>query len=142
MKGRLVFIACLVTAMPVYAQSILVSDFNGTEPALHTPWTHVSYLDPNISYSGWRLGQGAIPTSGVNNALAFYFNATSVDSNLAEAIRDKEYVYFSIQPTTGTLNLSGKKVNFEIQRIDWWAPRSYAVFTSVAGFANGSQLFR
>jgi uncharacterized repeat protein (TIGR02543 family) len=152
MKGRLIpglakalafggFIACLVAAMPVYAQSILVSDFNGTEPALHTPWTPISYLDPNISYSGWRLGQGAIPTPGINNALAFYFSATSVDSNLAEAIRDKEYVYFSIQPTTGTLNLSGKKVNFDIQRIDWWAPRTYVVFTSVAGFAEGSQLF-
>ena len=100
MKGWLVFIACLVAAIPVYAQSILVSDFNGTEPALHTPWTPVSYLDPNISYSGWRLGQGAIPTSGVNNALAFYVNAPSIDSNLAEAITDKEYVYFSIQPTT------------------------------------------
>jgi hypothetical protein len=141
MKVKFVFIACLITAMPVYAQSILVSDFNGIEPALHTPWTLVSYLDPNLSYSGWRLGQGAIATSGVNNALAFYVNANSVDSNLAEAIRDKEYVYFSIQPISGTLNLSGKKINFDIQRIDWWAPRTYAVFTSIAGFTVGSQLF-
>ncbi len=141
MKGRLVFIACLVAVIPVYAQSILVSDFNGTEPALHTPWTPVSYLDPNISYSGWRLGLGAIPTSGVNNALAFYVSSTAADSNLADAIRDKEYVYFSITPTIGTINLSGKKVNFDIQRIDYWAPRTYAVFTSVAGFSVGSQLF-
>jgi hypothetical protein len=141
MKVKFVFIVCLIATMPVYAQSILVSDFNGTEPALHTPWTPVSYLDPNISYSGWRLGTGAIPTSGVNNALAFYVNANSIDSNLAEAIRDKEYIYFSIQPTTGTFNLSGKKVNFNIQRIDWFAPRTYSVFTSVAGFSNGSQIF-
>ena len=142
MKVRLVFIACLIAAMPVYAQSILVCDFNGTEPSLHTPWTLVSYLDPSISYSGWRLGQGAIPTTpGVNNALAFYVNATAADSNLADAIRDKEYVYFSLQPATGTLNLSGKKVNFDIRRIDWFAPRTYAVFTNVAGFTSGSQLF-
>ena len=113
MKGRLVFIACLVAAMPVYAQPILVSDFNGTEPALHTPWTPTSYLDPNISYSGWQLGSGVIPPSGINNAFAFYVNTSgSVDSNLAEAIADKECVYFSIQPTTGTLNLNGKKGKF------------------------------
>jgi len=141
MKGRLVFIACLVAAIPVYAQSILVSDFNGTEPALHTPWTPVSYLDPNISYSGWRLGQGAIPTSGVNNALAFYISAGSTDSNLTDAIRDNEHIYFSLVPTAGTLNLNGKKVNFSIQRINWFAPRTYSVFTSIAGFNNGSQLF-
>jgi uncharacterized repeat protein (TIGR02543 family) len=141
MKGRLVFVVCLIAALPVYAQSILICDFNGTEPSLHTPWTLTSYLDPNISYSGWRLGQGAIKTPGINNAFAFYFSSTAADSNLADAIRDKEYVYFSIQPISGTLNLSGKKVNFDIQRIDWFAPRTYAVFTSVAGFTSGSQLF-
>ena len=128
--------------MPVYAQSILVCDFNGTEPSLHTPWTLTSYLDPNISYSGWRLGQGAIPTTpGVNNALAFYFKFHRRRQQPRRGLRDKEYVYFSIQPTTGTLNLSGKKVNFDIQRIDWFAPRTYAVFTSVAGFTVGSQIF-
>jgi hypothetical protein len=131
----------LVAASAASGQDMLICDFNGTEPSLHTPWTKVSYLEPNVSYSGWRLGSGAIPTAGVNDAFGFYTIGTSTDSNLAEAIRDNEYLYFLLQPTAGTLNLSGKKVRFSIQRIDWWAPRSYTVFTSVGGFAIGNQFF-
>ena len=131
----------LVLASAASGQGLLICDFNGMEPSLHTPWTAVSYIEPNVSFSGWRLGSGAIPTSGVNNAFAFYANSTSVDSNLTEAIRDNEYIYFSLQPTAGTLNLSGKKVKFSIQRIDWFAPRSYSLFTSVGGFVEGEQLF-
>jgi hypothetical protein len=131
----------LVFASASSGQALLVCDFNGTEPSLHTPWVQVSYLEPNVSYSGWRLGSGAIATSGVNDAFAYYTIAGSTDSNLAEAIRDNEYLYFSLEPTAGTLNLNGKKVNFSIQRIDWFAPRRYAVFTNVDGFAEGDQLF-
>jgi len=131
----------LILTSAVYGQDLLICDFNGIEPSLNTPWTAVSYIEPNVSYSGWRLGSGAIPTAGIDNAFAFYVNATGTDSNLAEALSDGEYVYFSIQPTAGTLNLGGKKVNFSIQRIDWFAPWSYAVFTSIDGFTEGNQLF-
>lgn len=131
----------LVLASAASGQALLVCDFNGIEPSLHTPWMAVSYIDPNVSFSGWRLGSGAIPTSGINDAFAYYISAGITDSNLAEAIRDSEYLYFTIEPTAGTLNLSGKKARFSIQRIDWWAPRSYSVFASVDGFAVGSQLF-
>jgi len=131
----------LVLASAASGQSLLVCDFNGTEPSLHTPWTAVSYIEPNVFYSGWRLGSGAIPTAGVNDAFAYYISAGSADSNLTEAIRDNEHIYFSLSPTAGTLNLNGKKVNFSIQRIAWFAPRSYAVFTNVGGFAEGDQLF-
>ncbi len=141
MKSKLILLFCLLTVIPAVAEPLLICDFNGTEPSLHTPWMHTSYLDPNISYSGWRLGEGSLPTAGINNAFAFSFNAPAVDSNLENALADNEYIYFSIAPSAATLNLSGKKLNFDIQRIDWFAPRTYAVFTSISGFNNGNQIF-
>jgi hypothetical protein len=141
MLAARLFLIILVLTSAASGGDLLICDFNGIEPSLNTPWTQTSYLDANISFTGWQLGSGAIPTAGVDNAFAFYVNATSVDSNLTEAISDSEYLHFSIQPTAGTLNLGGKKVNFSIQRIDWFAPRSYSVFTSVDGFTEGDQLF-
>jgi len=125
----------------IQAEDIVVCDFTGTEPSLNVPWTQVSYLDPNLSFSGWQLGGGANPTAGINDAFGFYISATASDSNLIEAIADDEYIYFTLQPTTGTLDLNGKKVNFSIQRIDWFAPQKYSVFTSTGGFSEQDALF-
>ncbi|MBN1763776.1 MAG: hypothetical protein JW860_00835 [Sedimentisphaerales bacterium] len=141
--ARAAFIVSLI-ALPLTARAadLIVCNFNGTQPSLNTPWTNTSWLDPNLSFSGWQLGAGIIPTAGIDNAFGFYVNAPSdQESTLAQAVTDHEYNYFTIQPTEGTLNLSGKKVNFRIQRIDWWAPRTYAVFTSITGFNPGDELF-
>ncbi len=139
---------CLITAICLtalaaasQAADVLVCDFNGTEPSRHTPWTKTSYLDPNVSFGGWRLGAGATGTTGVNDVFAFCVSAGNTESTLAEAITDSEYVYFTIGPSSGTLNLAAKKINFTIRRIDWHAPRQYAVFSSVGGFADGNQIF-
>ncbi len=131
----------LLSVSQLSAQPLIVCDFNGTEPALNTPWTQVSYIDPNLGYSGFQLGAGAHPAAGINDVFAFYVTAGATNSTLAESIADNEYLYFAIQPTAGTLDLNGKKVNFSIQRIDYHAPMQYAVFTSVGGFSEGGELF-
>jgi len=138
----LIAVVCLtLPAGTSQAADLLVCDFNGTEPSLHTPWTKTSFLDPNISFGGWRRGTGVFGTAGANNVFAFYVSSGGTESTLAEAITDSEYVYFTIGPAAGTLNLASKKVNFTVRRIDWHAPRQYAVFSSVTGFTDGNQIF-
>lgn len=139
-KMRLVPAVCfvLLSVSQLSAQPFIVCDFNGTEPALNTPWTQVSYVEPNLGYSGFQLGSGAHPAGGINDVFAFYITAGATNSTLAESIADGEYLYFAIQPTAGTLDLNGKKVNFSIQRIDYHAAMKYAVFTSVGGFSEGA----
>ena len=78
--------------MPVYAQSILVCDFNGTEPALHTPWTLT--IIPRLEHLLLRLAAwpGCIPaTPGVNDALALYFNAIplTIDEIITSIVEDE-----------------------------------------------------
>ncbi len=142
MSRKIVLISCvLLLASAIQAEDIIVCDFNGTEPSSNTPWTQVSYLDPNLGFTGWQLGAGAHPTAGVDDAFGFYVIATSSGSDLAEAIVDDEYIYFTLQPTSGALNLNGKKINFGIQRIDWHAPQQYSVFTSIDGFTESDALF-
>jgi hypothetical protein len=48
----------------------------------------------------------------------------------------------TIQPNPGfLLNLRNAEIRSTIRRIDWHAPRQYAVMSSVDGFADGSQVF-
>jgi hypothetical protein len=133
--------ALVMLGVTASAQPLIICDFNGVEPSLNTPWTNTSYLDSNVTFSGWQRGAGAKGTSGINDAFAFYATAAAQDSTLAEAIADNEYISFTVQPAAGTLNLNGVQINFSIQRIDWFAPRSYSLFTSLGGFTEGDELF-
>ena len=108
---------------------------------MNTPWTNTSYIDPNLNFSGWRLGTGSMAKSGVDDSFAFYVGAGETESTLEEAISDNEYISFILEPTSGTLNLNAKKVTFSIRRIDWHAPRQYSLFTGVEGFSQGEELF-
>jgi hypothetical protein len=48
----------------------------------------------------------------------------------------------TVEPHPGfLLNLGNAEIRFTIRRIDWHAPRQYAVMTSIEGFTDGSQIF-
>lgn len=132
----------ILSSSPAAAQDLIVSDFTGTEPAANRPWTKTSYLDPNISFTGWDFGPAPNVEAGYDNVFAFNVNAGSPpETTLAEAIAGGHYITCTISPVSGSLNLNGAKFNFSIQRIDYHTALQYAVFTSVGGFAEGDELF-
>ena len=131
----------LVMGVPLLTPGALIrSDFTGTDVANNLPMTATTELDSAISISGWALGPGIQPRSGVDHRLAFQFTATSTTSTLAEAIAENEYVTLTVIPRSA-LDLAGKRVTFGVQRDGWHSPRRYSVMTSVAGFAESGVLF-
>ena len=124
------------------AGTLVEADLRGADPGLHTPWTQTYALGASVaSYSGLRLGPGALAAAG-NDALTFTVSAPPTMSTLAEAVQDGEYVALTVQAAAGSsLNLRQGELRFTVDRADYHAPRSYAVFTSVAGFAAGQEVF-
>ncbi|MCG6928796.1 MAG: hypothetical protein LJF30_26260 [Acidobacteria bacterium] len=120
--------------------ALLDSDFRGADPALHTPWTPYYFLSPTVSaYSGWQLGPGVQGHAG-DDRLVFSVNAPATPATLAEAIADGEFLSASLE-SSSPLGLRRGRVRFTIDRLDYHAPRSYAVFTGVGGFAEGQEVF-
>jgi hypothetical protein len=92
-------------------------------------------------YTGWARGAGAIGAAG-NDALHFSVNAPSTESTLAQAVAENEYLAVTVQAGPGrALTLRSRELRFTIERQDFHAPRRYAVFTSVGGFAPGQEIF-
>jgi hypothetical protein len=123
--------------------TVLECDFRGSNPARHLPWTNTYARAPKVSYTGWSFGAGMFAQDG-DGALVCSVNAPATESNatLALAIADGEFLGFSVQaPVDHVLNLAGAEVQFGIRRIDYHAPRRYAVLTSASGFAAGSEVF-
>ncbi|MFK5956505.1 MAG: hypothetical protein QM477_08690 [Planctomycetota bacterium] len=132
------FLWCPLTA---FAQDVLEVNFQGVDPALQSPWTSTTYLAPNLSFSGLDFGAGAFASPGFNDVYAFHLTAASIDTSLQDAIRDEEYLSFTLAPTTGFLDLGGKDLVFSIERGNYWSPVTYSVFTSIDGFASGQEIF-
>jgi hypothetical protein len=122
--------------------TLLEADLRGADPGLHTPWLPTYVLAPAVgSYSGLVFGAGSFGAAG-NDALTYSVNAPATMSSLAQALAENEYVRLTLQAAAGsTLDLRRGEVRFTINRQDYHAPRSYAVFTSVAGFALGQEVF-
>ncbi|MDF1838242.1 MAG: hypothetical protein P1V35_10260 [Planctomycetota bacterium] len=121
---------------------LVTADFQGMAPGGHTPWRSTSFQDPSLSYSGWELGPGAVGDAGVDDALAFHISAGSSESTLAEALATGSYATVTLAPAgSGTMDLAGVRARFGVQRLEWHAPRRYALFSSLSGFQPGSELF-
>ena len=118
------------------------ADLRGTDPALHTPWTPAYYLSPILSsYSGLLRGPGAQGGAGVDRFI-YSFDAPSTPATLGQALADGEYVSAAVStPPNSGLGLRNGVVRFTVDRLDYHAPRRYAVFTSVSGFSEGQQVF-
>jgi len=122
---------------------LVETDFRGTNPAQNLPWMPTYVLADDLAYSGWNRGTGVFSEDG-DNSFVWSLNmpADEAYATLALAVAEDEYLAMSVQPYPGfLLNLRNAEIRFTIRRIDWHAPRRYAVFTSIEGFADGSQVF-
>jgi hypothetical protein len=123
--------------------TILEANLEGTNLAQNAAWNAAYILAPTLTYSGIGRGTGIIAQTG-SNAYIWSVNAPAneVDSTLALAIAEQEYLALTITPPTGSvLNLAGHTVRFTIRRIDYHAPRRYAVLTSVGGFTEPAAVY-
>lgn len=135
---------------------IVESDFTGTNPALHLPWTKVFTQQSGVLFSGWQIGApyagsgGTVGGRGVNlvnanDVIKFSVSqgsATMETSTLASALADDEYFKLSITPSADQpLDLRNAILSFSFLRDDYHAPRYWAVFTSLGGYTEGQQIF-
>lgn len=121
--------------------TLVQSDFRGTSPAQNRPWTQTFVLSPAVTWSGWNIGSGIVPQGG-NDAFFFSVSGPGGDpaSTLAQAITDQEYLTATVTPASGPIDLRGAEFRFAIKRVGDHSPRTYSVFSSVSGFADGNQL--
>ena len=123
--------------------TILESNFEGANPAQNLPWTARYVLQPGLTYSGWTKGSGIAAASG-SDALVWSQNmpADEASSTLALALSNSSHWQFTLTPPPDRpLELRKAVVRFTIRRVDYHAPRRYAVFTSLGGLTNGAQVF-
>jgi hypothetical protein len=122
--------------------TLVDADLRGDDPALHTPWTASYVTDPSVAgYGGLVRGAGSIGAAG-DDALVYSVNAPATESTLAQAVAENEYVGVTLTAAAGQpFALRRGTLRFTINRQDYHSPRRYAVFTSVAGFAAGQEVF-
>lgn len=123
--------------------TVVEADFSGTNPSQNLPWTKAHTVTENIGYSGFVKG-GTFESRSGNDILAFRGNGNADESasTLANAISTNTYWRVTLTPQNGRqLNLRNAQMRFAVRRIDYHAPRAWAVMTSVGGFAAGSQIF-
>jgi hypothetical protein len=116
--------------------TLVQSDFRGANPSSSLPWTPTFVLAPGIGWSGWTAGGGIVPRSG-NDAITFAVSAGSEDEPLSQAITDAQFLSATITPQSGPIDLAGAEIRFSTRRGgDQHAPKQYALFSSVGGFAE------
>jgi hypothetical protein len=127
--------------------TLVQSDFRGTDPALHLPWTPTFVLSPKVTWNGWNIGAaqaggaGVTPKAG-NNAIVFSVSAPSAgDETLTQAFNDNEYLNATTTVVGSPLDLRGGEIRFSTKRIGFHSPRGYALFSSVTGFAVPNALY-
>ncbi len=122
---------------------IAESNFEGTTPAKTRPWTKTYALEPGWTYSGWTKGAGITANPTGNDALVYYQRMPKLeaDSTLNLAITNNQYWSLSLTPPTGGFDLRNTEVRFSILRLDYNAPRQFAVFTNIGGWTSTSAVF-
>lgn len=135
------FLTITLSSSASSQQNTLEVDFEGLDPSLQTPWDATTALAPNLSFSGIEFGNGADPNSGYEDCFVFHASPPNGQSTLEDAIAEEEYLSFSLAPTSGTLQLGGQKLIFGVQRLLYWAPTKYTLFSSLDGFQEGQEIF-
>jgi hypothetical protein len=123
--------------------TLVESDLRGENPALSLPWTPVFWLGSGCLWSGWTMGAGATPRDG-DNGLTWSVNAPGEEGahTLAMAVADAQYLSVTFTPPPGVaLDLRGAEVLLTFRRLDYHAPRRYALFAGPTGFTPGQELF-
>lgn len=68
--------------------------------------------------------------------------AAETGATLTLALAEDEYLSCTLAPPPGAqLDLRGREVRLAVQRFDYHAPRQFAFFTSIEGFAESSAIF-
>jgi len=122
---------------------LVESDFSGPDPALHLPWTQTYILAPALDSAAWDAGHGVERHAG-DNRITWSVSAPAgeQDATLALAVQDEEYLALHLHPADGyPLDLRGARVHLVLRRIDYHAPRQYAVLTSVNHFDSAAPVF-
>jgi len=97
--------------------TLLQSDFRGSSPALHLPWTPAFVRSPAVTWSGWSAGSGVTLHAG-DDALVFSVSGTT---------KPNEFLTATVAPAQGPIDLRGGEIRFSIRRIGFHAPLSYAL---------------
>ena len=134
----------ILTGLGAYVSNAALATFNftGTNPGQNSPWNTGTVMDPNASTIGFSLGAG-IGGAAANNR--FNANSWSTGATVAGAVADEAYFGFVLTVDTGYIaNLDGASVDF-ILLTSWTGasgngPKNYALFSSIDGFASGSEL--
>lgn len=123
--------------------TVVDADFTGTNPSQNLPWTKVHAKATDVGYSGFVKG-GSFNSRPGNDMLAFSGNSpgNESDSTLAKAITDNAYWRVTFTPQNGrVLNLRKAQMSFTVRRIEYHAPRAWAVMTSVGGFTSAAKIY-
>lgn len=123
--------------------TILESNLEGTNPGRALPWESTYTRAIGLDFSGITRGSGIIPADG-DDMIAFSVNAPpeEADSTLALAVADNEYLAFTVAPPEGsTLDLAGHELRLGLRRIDYHAPRRFALLASSDGFQEAQAVF-
>lgn len=129
-------------ASPTIERDVFQAEFQGTEPALNTPWQSTAFLDPNVQYSGLTLGGGVTPVPQHNDQFSVQMNAGLLETSLADALNKNHYVSFSLEALNGDLDLGGRELRFDMKREDWNAPRAFSLLSSIDGFQASKALLQ
>ncbi|MFK5956504.1 MAG: hypothetical protein QM477_08685 [Planctomycetota bacterium] len=130
-----------LTSTATSQQDTLQVDFRGVDPSLNTPFDATTYLAPDLLFSGIDFGLGAGANGGYSDCFVYHVSPSNGPSTLADAIAENEFLTFSLTPTVGSLNLGGQKMILGVQRLNYWAPTKYSLFSSLDGFLEGQELF-
>ena len=126
--------------------TLVQSDFRGTSPALHAPWKPTYVLSSKLDWSGWKIGvaanggRGVTPAEG-DNAFTFSVAAPQADESVAQAFADDEYLSVTVTPKGTPLDLRGAEIRFLTRRIDFHAPRGYALTSTLTGHTEAGALY-
>jgi hypothetical protein len=124
-------------------ETLVEVNLDGANPARHLPWASTYVLADGVGWSGVGAGTGIVRQDG-DNAIVWSVNAPAneADATLALAVNDGEYLTATLTPPPGgRFDLRGADIRFTIRRIDYHAPRRYAVMTSIGGFAAEDAVF-
>ncbi|MDW8344849.1 MAG: hypothetical protein RMM51_10205 [Verrucomicrobiae bacterium] len=112
--------------------TILECNFEGTNLAASTPWTAHYVLKSNVTYSGWQRGAGIVPQAGTDGLIwSQNMPANESESTLALALTNQTHWSVVLTPAQ-LLDLRDAEVRFTIRRMDYHAPRRYAVLLNGA----------
>lgn len=113
--------------------------FNFTGVQDDAPLTQTLRLSEYLTVSqGLDFGPGVTPRNSANAGDEFNVARWNTLSK-AEAIAADDYVGFEVTPVFG-IEMLVDKINFTLWRNGTGAPKSYGTFTSIDGFAAGSEI--